>query len=131
MTIPVKGQMFVQVGPAEFDIYDIQYNPTELTFDKQAQLAEIGIPGLDAPIQQFVRGSAEKLTLELFCDTTDQGTGFKATSVTSETDKMSSRATASAMRGTVIGAPVLPESPKAYVNVSRCSAPRACRCAPP
>lgn len=87
MTIPAKGQMCVQIGPGDFDFYDVQYNPTELTFDKQAQLAEIGIPGLDAPIQQFVRGNAEKLTLELFCDTTDQGTGINATSVTNETDK--------------------------------------------
>ena len=41
MTIPVKGQIVVQLGPGDFDFYDIQYNPTELTFDKQAQLAEI------------------------------------------------------------------------------------------
>jgi hypothetical protein len=87
MTIPVKGHMRVQVGPNVYDEYDIQYNPTELTFDKQVQLAEIGVPGLDAPIQQFVRGNAEKLTLELFCDTTDQGTGIDAKSVTNETDK--------------------------------------------
>ena len=53
----------------------MQYNPTELSFDKQAQIAEIAIPGLDAPIQQFIRGNAEKLTLELFCDTTDDGIG--------------------------------------------------------
>jgi hypothetical protein len=87
MTIPVKGRMLVQVGPNAYEDYEIQYNPTELTFDKQTQLAEIGIPGLDAPIQQFVRGNAEKLTLELFCDTTEQGTGINANSVTSETDK--------------------------------------------
>ncbi|SAK99969.1 LysM domain protein [Caballeronia arationis] len=87
MTIPVKGSMLVQVAPNAYEDYEIQYNPTELTFDKGAQFAEIGIPGLDAPIQQFVRGGAEKLTLELFCDTTDQGTGINATSVTRETDK--------------------------------------------
>ena len=87
MTIPVKGQMVVQVGPNSYEDYEVQYNPTELSFDKSTQLAEIGIPGLDAPIQQFVRGNAEKLTLGLFCDTTDQGTGIGATSVTRETDK--------------------------------------------
>ncbi len=75
---PVKGSLLVQVGPDEYEIYDVQYNPTELAFDKQAQLAEIAIPGLDAPLQQFVRGNAEKLTLELFCDTTDQGIGIGA-----------------------------------------------------
>ena len=54
---------------------EVQYNPTELSWDKGAQLAEITIPGLDAPLQQFVRGQAEKLTLELFFDTTDHGMG--------------------------------------------------------
>ena len=39
------------------------------------QFAEIAIPGLDAPLQQFVRGQAEKLTLDLFFDTTDNGMG--------------------------------------------------------
>jgi len=87
MSLPVKAQMMVEVGPGEFESYDVQFNPTELTFDKQAQLAEIAIPGLDAPLQQFVRGNAEKLTLEIFCDTTDDGMGLGATSVTRETDK--------------------------------------------
>ena len=54
---------------------EVQYNPTELSWDKGAQIAEISIPGLDAPLQQFVRGQAEKLTLELFFDTTDHGMG--------------------------------------------------------
>lgn len=86
-TIPVKGTMLVQTGPADFDMFEVQYNPTELSFEKQPQLAEITIPGLDAPLQQFVRGGAEKMTLELFCDTTDDGMGVGARSVTEETDK--------------------------------------------
>jgi hypothetical protein len=88
MSLPVKGSLMVQTGPSEFESYDIQYNPTELAFDKQAQFAEISIPGLDAPLQQFVRGNAEKLTLELFCDTTGHGIGLDARSVTTETDKL-------------------------------------------
>ena len=68
--------------------FDVQYNPTELSFDKQMQYAEIGIPGLDAPIQQFVRGQAEKLNLELFFDSTEEGTGLDAKSVTELTDKI-------------------------------------------
>ncbi len=66
----------------------VQYNPTELSWDKSAQIAEITIPGLDAPLQQFVRGQAEKLTLELFFDTTDQGMGKGAVSVTTQTDRI-------------------------------------------
>ncbi|UIF91174.1 LysM peptidoglycan-binding domain-containing protein [Cupriavidus sp. UYPR2.512] len=89
MTIPAKGKFRVQVGPkpANTITYPVQFNPTELQFDKQVQMAEIGIPGLDAPLQQFVRGNAEKLTLELFCDSTDKGMGIGAQSVTKETDK--------------------------------------------
>jgi hypothetical protein len=67
---------------------DLQYNPTELSWDKSAHLAEITIPGLDAPLQQFVRGEAERLTLELFFDTTDHGMGKGATSVTTLTDRI-------------------------------------------
>ncbi|HET7925363.1 MAG TPA: hypothetical protein VFL30_10715, partial [Rhodanobacteraceae bacterium] len=85
--MPVKGRMEIDVGTGKPETYDVQFNPTELSFEKQAQLAEIAIPGLDAPLQQFVRGNAEKLTLELFCDTTDQGIGIGAHSVTAETDK--------------------------------------------
>ncbi|MBP1202419.1 nucleoid-associated protein YgaU [Duganella sp. 1411] len=66
----------------------VQYNPSEYTLDKQVQIAEVQIPGLDAPLQQFVRGQAEKLTLDLFFDTTEHGMGAGATSVTTETDKI-------------------------------------------
>ncbi|HEY4943558.1 MAG TPA: LysM peptidoglycan-binding domain-containing protein [Rhizomicrobium sp.] len=74
-----------QRGPKQIEV---QYNPTEFTLDKQVTLGEVNIPGLDAPIQQYVRGSAEKLTLDLFFDTTDLGMGQGAVSVTTETDKI-------------------------------------------
>lgn len=67
--------------------YEVQFNPTELNLSKSAQFAEIVIPGLDAPVQQFVNGGAETLRVELFFDTTDQGMAEDATSVTRETDK--------------------------------------------
>jgi hypothetical protein len=66
----------------------VQYNPGEFTLDKQVQIGEAMIPGLDAPLQQFVRGNAEKLTLDLFCDTTEYGMGEGATSVTTVTDRI-------------------------------------------
>lgn len=55
---------------------DVQFNPTEYTRTKGAQIAEIGIPGIDSPILQFIRGQNEKLTLELFFDTTRSGDGM-------------------------------------------------------
>ena len=48
----------------------VQFNPTEYTLEKGAQLAEITIPGIDSPILQFIRGQNERLTLDLFYDTT-------------------------------------------------------------
>jgi nucleoid-associated protein YgaU len=69
----------------------VQYNPTEYSLDKSAQIAEVQIPGLDSPLQQFVRGQSEKLTLDLFFDTTEHGMGAGATSVTTETDKIYQR----------------------------------------
>ena len=75
-------------SPQPLEMIELQYNPTELSWDKSAQIAEIGIPGLDAPLQQFVRGQAEKLNLELFFDTTDHGMGKGAVSVTTLTDRI-------------------------------------------
>ena len=43
---------------------------------------------VDAPLQQFVRGQAEKLSVELFFDTTEDGMGTGATSVTGQTDRI-------------------------------------------
>src|SRR5215471_4520832 len=74
----------VQVAPLVIEILDtgaidggrglqqrmeVQYNPTQYSISKGAQIAEIAIPGLDAPIQQFIRGQTEKLTAELLFDT--------------------------------------------------------------
>lgn len=64
--------------------FEASYNPTELAFTKTAQFADISVPGLDAPIIQFVRGDAETISLELFFDSTERGTGSGATSVTDE-----------------------------------------------
>lgn len=68
------------------DNYQVQFNPTELSLSKSAQFAEITIPGLDAPVQQFVHGGAETLRVELFFDETDKGMAENATSITERTD---------------------------------------------
>jgi hypothetical protein len=88
MASPKPGQAYLQpiwkTGPG--DKIPCQFNPTELSLEKTSQFAEINIPGLIAPLQQFVRGHAEMLTVELFFDTSDKGTGAKAESVTTLTD---------------------------------------------
>jgi len=66
---------------------EVAYNPTEFTLSKNAQFAEIPVPGLDSPLLQFIRGQTETLTLDLFFDTTDAGgTGADAKPVTDKTD---------------------------------------------
>jgi nucleoid-associated protein YgaU len=71
----------------QFEEIVVQYNPNSLAFDKKPKIAAINIPGLDSPLQQFVRGEMETLTVELFFDSTEKGTGENAESVTKETDK--------------------------------------------
>jgi Contractile injection system tube protein/LysM domain len=49
----------------------LRFNPTEYQLQKSNNFAEIGIPGLESPPIQFVRGSSEKLSAELLVDTSD------------------------------------------------------------
>ena len=67
--------------------FEVQFNPNEYGFTKGAKYAEVAIPGLDSPVLQFVNGESEKLSLELFFDTTDEGgTGADAVSVSTKLD---------------------------------------------
>lgn len=50
-----------------------QFNPERFTLSKAAQFAEVAIPGLDSPVLQFVRGQNERISFELFFDTTSHG----------------------------------------------------------
>lgn len=68
------------------DALEVSYNPSELAFAQTANYADINIPGLDAPILQFIRGSTETLNLELFFDSTENGTGAEALPVTTKVD---------------------------------------------
>jgi Contractile injection system tube protein/LysM domain len=87
-----KATMTAEYSSGPSETFEVQYNPTEFSLDKGVQLAEINIPGLDTPLLQFVRGQTEKLSIELFFDTTDDGTGAGATSVTKLTDPIYSLA---------------------------------------
>jgi hypothetical protein len=55
----------------------VLFNPTQYSLDKGNQIAEIGIPGLGAPILQYVRGNTRTLTMELFFDTYEQQTDVR------------------------------------------------------
>ena len=51
----------------------VMFNPPEYQLQKSNQFAEIGIPGLGSSLVQFVRGTAQTLTMTLFFDTSDSG----------------------------------------------------------
>ena len=64
------------------------FNPERYTVSKSLQLAEIGIPGLDSPVVQYVRGQNEKISMELFFDTTDAGMVGDVTDVRDSTTQV-------------------------------------------
>ena len=51
----------------------VMYNPEEYQLEQGNNFAEIGIPGLDVPPIQYVRGKLRTLAMELFFDTYEQG----------------------------------------------------------
>jgi nucleoid-associated protein YgaU len=83
-----KAKLVATYHGGDMVFMDVAFNPTEFSLDKGTQIAEIAIPGLDSPVLQFVRGQNEKMSLELFFDTTDQGMGEDAVSVTTLTDQV-------------------------------------------
>jgi nucleoid-associated protein YgaU len=50
----------------------VRFNPTQYGLDKANVLAEVGIPGLAAPIIQYVHGGPRTLTMDLFFDTYEE-----------------------------------------------------------
>jgi len=62
-------------GPEELTVL---FNPEEYTINKDNNLAVQGIPGLSAPIVQFVNGNLRTLEMELFFDTWDRSSFPKA-----------------------------------------------------
>lgn len=88
MPSPGQSSLMIQWGPGNLQWLDLQFNPTEISLEKNLHIAEIAIPGLTSPLQQFVRGEAETLRLELFFDTSDEGMGLNAVSVVTLTDQI-------------------------------------------
>lgn len=51
------------------DRIPVMFNPEEYTVDRDINYAQTAIPGLSAPILQFVSGGSQSLEMELFLDT--------------------------------------------------------------
>ncbi len=62
------------ITPEGKDPIEVLFNPTQYSLDHGNQIAEIGVPGLSAPILQYVRGNSRKLSMELFFDTYEEQT---------------------------------------------------------
>src|SRR5688500_5882070 len=71
-----------------FEDIEVLFNPERYTLNKGVHIAEITIPGLDSPVLQFVRGLNEKITMELFFDTTKHGMLDPVKDVRRETRKI-------------------------------------------
>jgi hypothetical protein len=50
----------------------VMFNPEEYTLNKDINYAQTGVPGLSAPIIQFVHGNMRTLEMELFFDTYEE-----------------------------------------------------------
>jgi hypothetical protein len=84
-----KAVLIATYSDRQQQTFEVQFNPTEFSLDKGAQIAEISIPGLDAPLLQFVRGQNERMTLDLFFDTTEHSmAGADVVTVTTLTDRI-------------------------------------------
>lgn len=73
----------ITIAPKGQDSFQALFNPTEYSVEKGNTIAQAAIPGLEAPILQYVHGNMRTLSMELFFDTYEE-----ATDVTDETDRI-------------------------------------------
>lgn len=66
-----RAKLIIESPKVTPNVIDFRFNPTEYQLQKSNNFSEIAIPGLESPPIQFVRGSSEKLTVELLADTSD------------------------------------------------------------
>lgn len=60
------------ITPEGGEKIEVRFNPTQYSLDHSNQIAEIGVPGLSAPILQYVRGNTRTLSMELLFDTYEE-----------------------------------------------------------
>src|SRR5215213_1654726 len=66
------------ITPEQEDPIPVLFNPGQYSLDQANTLAEVGVPGLSAPIVQYVRGNGRILAMELFFDTWEQQSDVRA-----------------------------------------------------
>lgn len=65
------------LDPIEGSEIPVLFNPTEYSVDRSVTYADQSIPGFSNPLTQFVSGDAETLTMDLFFDTSEEGTDVR------------------------------------------------------
>jgi hypothetical protein len=68
----------VMISPRNQDAFDVLFNPTQYTLAKANTISEAAVPGLSAPILQYVHGNVRSLTMDLFFDTYEEQTDVTA-----------------------------------------------------
>jgi nucleoid-associated protein YgaU len=63
-----KATITVLDGADKNKVITVLFNPTEYSFDRTNAYKATAIPGLGAPILQFVNGECDQLNMELFLD---------------------------------------------------------------
>jgi len=66
-----------QITPEDEAAIPVLFNPTQYSLDQANSIAEVGVPGLAAPILQYVRGNGRTLTMDLFFDTYEAQTDVR------------------------------------------------------
>lgn len=59
------------------ELIPVQFNPEEYTLESNNHFAEVAVPGSATPGVQYVRGGARMLKVELFFDSTADGTDVR------------------------------------------------------
>jgi hypothetical protein len=67
----------LRISPEGQAAFDALFNPTDYGVNKANSIAEAVIPGLQAPILQYVHGNTRTLDMQLFFDTYEKGTDVR------------------------------------------------------
>ena len=70
-----KATITVLDGAHKGDVITVLFNPTEYSFDRSNSYKPIPVPGLGAPLLQFVNGESDQLSMDLFLDDYTDPTG--------------------------------------------------------
>jgi len=63
-----KATITVLDGASKDKVITVLFNPTQYSFDRGNSYKAIPVPGLGAPLLQFVNGESDQLSMELFLD---------------------------------------------------------------